>query len=112
MSSLIPEFQPMLRGPVIFTLVLLTTMPLLSPGQTIPVPESIRAENVPPIPTSLSTALSRYQNIRSVSFQDWDDSRGRAMYVSTRFADTPQVQDYLHAVEVLFLRRFLLGAGN
>jgi len=81
----------MLRGPEIFTLVLLTTMPLLAPGQTVPVPESIRAENVPPIPTSLSTALNRYQNIRLVSFQDWDDSRGRAMYVTTRFADTPQV---------------------
>ena len=79
------------RGPAIFMLVLLTTMPLLARGQSVPVPESIRAEDVPPIPTSLSTALNRYQNIRSASFEDWDDTRGRAMYVTTRFADTPQV---------------------
>jgi len=81
----------MLRRLAIFMLVLLTTLPLLARGQSIPVPESIRAADVPPIPTSLSTALNRYQNIRAASFQDWDDSRGRAMYVTTRFADTPQV---------------------
>ena len=36
-------------------------------------------------------ALNRYQNIRSASFQDWDDAGTRAMYITTRFADTPQV---------------------
>ena len=44
----------MLRGPAILLLVLLATMPLLARGQTVPVPESIRAEDVPPIPTALS----------------------------------------------------------
>ncbi|MGZ3413838.1 MAG: hypothetical protein ACXWNX_08910, partial [Isosphaeraceae bacterium] len=39
----------------------------------------------------ISLALNRYQNIRSASFEDWDDTRGRAMYITTRFADTPQV---------------------
>ena len=42
-------------------------------------------------PARFSTALNRYQNIRAASFQDWDDTRARAMYVITRFADTPQV---------------------
>src|SRR3954454_9505593 len=60
-------------------------------AQTVPVPESIRAEGVPPVPSALTKALNRYQNIRSASFQDWDDAKGRAMYVTTRFADTPQV---------------------
>src|SRR5436305_2250492 len=61
-------------------------------AQTVAVPESIHAEGVPPIPASLSAALNRYQNIRVASFQDWDDSKGgRAMYITTRFADTPQV---------------------
>jgi len=41
----------MLRGPEFFSFVLLTTMPLLARGQPVPVPESIRAENVPPIPS-------------------------------------------------------------
>jgi dipeptidyl aminopeptidase/acylaminoacyl peptidase len=56
-----------------------------------PIPESIRAEQVPPVPAALTLALNRYQNIRSASFQDWDDSQERAVYVTTRFADTPQV---------------------
>jgi len=80
----------MLRDPVICTLVLLTTMTLPAHGQALPVPESIRAENVPPIPTSLSTALNRYQNIRSVSFQDWDDSRGRVVTYIARPLESSQ----------------------
>jgi hypothetical protein len=91
MSHSSSEFQPLLRRPAVFLLVLLATMPLLARGQADPVPETICAANVPPIPAALSTALNRYQNIRSASFQDWDDTRDRAMYVSTRFADTPQV---------------------
>ena len=41
-------------------------------------------------PASVSQALNRYQNIRSASFQDWD-SAGAGMYITTRFADVPQV---------------------
>ncbi len=75
----------------------LIALPLPARGQTapalvpVPVPESIRAEGVPPVPRALYQALNRYQNIRSASFQDWDDTSDRAMYVTTRFADTPQV---------------------
>jgi dipeptidyl aminopeptidase/acylaminoacyl peptidase len=59
---------------------------------TIPVPDSIRAEGVPPIPKSLAAELSRYQNIRGASFQGWDDEAGkRAVYITTRFGDTTQV---------------------
>lgn len=61
-----------------------------STAPTIPVPATIRAEGVPPIPTSVGEALGRYQNIRSASFQDWA-SDGSGMYIITRFADTPQV---------------------
>jgi len=69
----------------------LVSLPPLAIAQTVPAPESIRAEGVPPIPASLSAALNRYQNIRAASFQDWDDTRDRAMYITTRFAETPQV---------------------
>lgn len=59
---------------------------------SIPVPDSIRAEGVPPIPRSIAAALNRYQNIRSAAFQGWDDQDGkRAVYITTRFADTAQV---------------------
>jgi len=66
-------------------------VPAPAPGQTTAVPESIRAEGTPSIPSSLSAALNRYQNIRSAGFQGWDDTQRRAVYVTTRFADTPQV---------------------
>lgn len=61
-----------------------TTLP------TIPVPDTIRADGVPPIPASVRQALNRYQNIRSATFQDWA-SDGSGMYIITRFADAPQV---------------------
>ncbi len=57
---------------------------------TMAVPATIRAEAVPPIPASVRQGLSRYQNIRSASFQDWSPD-GQGMYVLTRFADVPQV---------------------
>ncbi|OJW19841.1 MAG: peptidase S9, prolyl oligopeptidase [Planctomycetales bacterium 71-10] len=66
----------------------------LAPAQepTVPVPDTIRAEGVPPIPRSIAAALNRYQNIRSAAFQGWDDEEGqRAVYITTRFADTAQV---------------------
>jgi dipeptidyl aminopeptidase/acylaminoacyl peptidase len=59
-------------------------------GQTVPVPPSIRAEGVPPLPAAIARALVRYQNIRSASFQDWDDAHPRALYITTRFGDVPQ----------------------
>ncbi|MDG3006049.1 S9 family peptidase [Paludisphaera mucosa] len=58
---------------------------------TIPVPETIRAEGVPAIPRSIASALNRYQNIRTATFQGWDEDKPRAVYITTRFADTMQV---------------------
>jgi dipeptidyl aminopeptidase/acylaminoacyl peptidase len=74
------------------TLILAASIPARGQGMgpTIPMPETIRAEGVPPIPASVSQALNRYQNIRSASFQDWA-SDGSGMYIITRFADVPQV---------------------
>jgi hypothetical protein len=54
------------------------------------VPDTIRAEGVPTVPAAVLQALNRYQNIRSASFQGWD-TQGRGMYITTRFADVPQV---------------------
>jgi hypothetical protein len=80
------------RGFAFFSLAALQLiLSVQAPAQTVPIPESIRAEGVPPVPASLAAALNRYQNIRSAGFQDWDDAKGRAVYVTTRFADTPQV---------------------
>jgi dipeptidyl aminopeptidase/acylaminoacyl peptidase len=76
-------------GPVVWSI--LVFLPAAAGAQEVPVPESIRAEGLPPVPVSLRAALNRYQNIRSATFQGWDDTRDREMYVTTRFADTPQV---------------------
>ena len=61
-----------------------------SPAPTLPVPDTIRAEGVPPIPASVGRALNQYQNIRTATFQDWA-ADGAGMYILTRFADVPQV---------------------
>jgi hypothetical protein len=57
-------------------------------AQTMVVPKSIHAEEVPPIPASLSAALNRYQNIRVARFQDWDDSKGGRAMIGSRRAST------------------------
>jgi len=71
-------------------LILIVGIPARGDGPAIPIPETIRAQGVPPIPASVRQALNRYQNIRSASFQDWA-SDGSGMYIITRFADVPQV---------------------
>ncbi len=84
----------MIRRTNWFCLVLILAASLPAWGQetgpAIPVPDTIRAEGVPPIPASVRQALNRYQNIRSASFRDWA-SDGSGMYIITRFADVPQV---------------------
>ncbi len=60
-------------------------------AQTTAVPDSIEAEGTPAVPASLSAALLQYQNIRSASFQGWDDTKPRAVYIATRFADVSQI---------------------
>lgn len=42
------------------------------------------------MPTEIRRSLNRYQNIRLASFQDWDPAGG-GVYITTRFADVPQV---------------------
>ncbi len=68
--------------------ILVTTIP--ARGQTMPVPETIKATNVPPVPAALNRALAQYQNIRAASFQGWN-AIGTGIYITTRFADVPQV---------------------
>jgi dipeptidyl aminopeptidase/acylaminoacyl peptidase len=77
-------------GKLLFSLTVILAVTVAAHGQTLPTPDTIRAEGVPPVPASLRQALNRYQNIRSASFQGWD-STGRRMYITTRFADVPQV---------------------
>jgi len=54
------------------------------------VPDSLVAENIPPIPDALKTDAGRYLEFRSAAFQGWHPTR-RELLITTRFADTMQL---------------------
>jgi dipeptidyl aminopeptidase/acylaminoacyl peptidase len=59
---------------------------------TVAPPDSIVAENVPPIPAALAEELAPYGEIRRAVFLDWHPTK-RAMLITTRFADSWQVHE-------------------
>jgi dipeptidyl aminopeptidase/acylaminoacyl peptidase len=65
------------------------------PQALIAPPESIVADNVPPIPASLAETAGRYTDYRTALDVDWHPQR-REMLVATRFGDTLQ----LHLVKM------------
>src|SRR5262245_17391240 len=78
------------------------------------VPDSLVAENIPPIPDTLKADAGRYLEFRSAAFQGWHPTR-REMLITTRFADTMQ----LHQVrmpggerrQLTFLNEPVAGGG-
>jgi dipeptidyl aminopeptidase/acylaminoacyl peptidase len=52
--------------------------------------DNLVVENIPPIPLSIAAKANQYGEFRSATLQDWDPVK-REMYVTTRFADVPQV---------------------
>ena len=61
------------------------------PG-VLPVPESISAQGVPPIPRRGLEDLLPYENLRTARLGDWHPKE-RRMLVLTRFAESPQVHE-------------------
>jgi dipeptidyl aminopeptidase/acylaminoacyl peptidase len=59
---------------------------------TVPVPESITAQGVPPIPARGVEDLLPYENIRTANFADWHP-RERRLLIRTRFAESPQLHE-------------------
>jgi dipeptidyl aminopeptidase/acylaminoacyl peptidase len=59
---------------------------------TLPVPESITAQGVPPIPARSVEDLLPYENIRTANFSDWHP-RERRLLIRTRFAESPQLHE-------------------
>ncbi|WP_165246240.1 alpha/beta hydrolase family protein [Paludisphaera soli] len=78
-------------APFLVLLAIATSALTSAQEPTVSVPDTIRAEGVPAIPRSIASALNRYQNIRGAGFQGWDRDKPRALYITTRFADTMQV---------------------
>ncbi|MFP5286240.1 MAG: hypothetical protein ACLGI9_10925, partial [Thermoanaerobaculia bacterium] len=50
-----------------------------SPAQTIPVPESIIARNVPQIPQEGTEDLLPYENLRTANLVDWHPAERRML---------------------------------
>jgi hypothetical protein len=53
-------------------------------------PDSLVAENIPPIPASVAESVGRYTEFRAAQFRSWHPTR-REMLIRTRFADTLQI---------------------
>jgi dipeptidyl aminopeptidase/acylaminoacyl peptidase len=61
-------------------------------AQTVSVPESIIARNVPQIPQEGTEELLPYENLRTANFVDWHPTE-RRMLIRTRFAESPQIHE-------------------
>lgn len=80
--------------------VLLLLVLALGPGaaaaqpapETLPVPDSIIARDVPPIPHSQVEDLTPYENIRTASFADWHPTERRVL-LRTIFGETFQLHE-------------------
>ena len=59
---------------------------------SISIPDSIVARNVPPIPRQQVEDLLPYENIRSAGFSDWHPTE-RRMLIGTRFGESPQIHE-------------------
>jgi len=60
--------------------------------ETLPIPENMRAENIPPIPVSATEDLLPYENLRFANFQKWHPTE-RRMLITTRFGETYQLHE-------------------
>ncbi len=58
----------------------------------VPMPATIIAKNVPPVPRDHVGDLLPYENIRTASFTDWS-STGRRILIRTRFAQSMQLHE-------------------
>ena len=59
-------------------------------ADSIASPESLTADNIPPIPNSIAESVGRYTEFRAAGFRSWHPVR-REMLIRTRFADTAQI---------------------
>jgi len=61
-------------------------------SEMVPIPASIVARNVPPIPKERVADLLPYENIRTASLADWHPTE-RKLYIRTRFAQSVQLHE-------------------
>jgi dipeptidyl aminopeptidase/acylaminoacyl peptidase len=66
-----------------------------APVPAVPIPAAMTAEEMPPIPLDLAAQVRPYLESRGAGFAGWDPTT-RAVLISTRFANVPQ----LHRIEM------------
>lgn len=66
-----------------------------APVPAVPIPTAMTAEEMPPIPLELAAQVRPYLESRGAGFAGWDPNT-RAVLISTRFANVPQ----LHRIEM------------
>jgi dipeptidyl aminopeptidase/acylaminoacyl peptidase len=62
----------------------------------VPLPDSLLATGIPPIPKTIAEAVGAYAEARSASVLDWHP-REHSLLIATRFADTAQVHEVKQA---------------
>lgn len=66
--------------------------PRETPADVVPVPDSLVADGIPPVPRAIAEAVGAYAEARSAGALAWHP-RERSLLISTRFADTDQVHE-------------------
>lgn len=96
MTSTRKKTFPISVQPYVLTLVVLLLVSGRLAGQqsTIPVPDNLVTEGIPPLPSELVNQVKAYTEARGASIVEWHPSN-QAMLITTRFANTNQ----LHLVE-------------
>lgn len=85
--------MPAVRTSLLLALVALPAVAAAVAAQqtdTIPLPETLVADGLPPIPRGLVEQVRPYTEYRSAGLVDWHPTR-REMLIATRFASTPQI---------------------
>jgi dipeptidyl aminopeptidase/acylaminoacyl peptidase len=82
---------------VLFALLLTLAGPAFAASpvdavETVPVPDSIVARHVPPIPLAATEGLLPYENLRAAWFADWHPSERRIL-IRTRFGESLQLHE-------------------
>ncbi len=78
--------------PILSALLIAPGLVSAATSQTVSVPESIIARNVPQIPQEGTEELLPYENLRTANLVDWHPTE-RRMLVRTRFAESPQIHE-------------------
>ena len=72
---------------ILFPATLLAAKP---PAASLPAPDSLVLDSVPPIPAAIAEQVGRYTESRAAAFLDWHRSQPE-MLILTRFGETNQV---------------------